>query len=64
MSNLLRIKGNLTPVGVGLAEVWRGGGLDRQLGHGHLTRHGVSSTQTVFSVRAHLQGKKEHIVNV
>lgn len=54
----------LTTVRVRLAEVRRGGWLNRQLRHRHLTPHRMSSTQTahaaaVFSVRAHLENREE-----
>lgn len=54
----------LTTVRVRLAEVRRGGWLNRQLRYRHLTPHRMSSTQTahtaaVFSVRAHLENREE-----
>lgn len=49
---------SLTAVGVGLAEVWRGGGLNGQLGRGNLPPHGVSSAQPVLSVGAHLEATR------
>lgn len=53
----------LTAVRVGLVEVRRGGWLNGQLRHRHLTRHRVSCTQTahaaaIFSVRAHLENRE------
>lgn len=56
--------GVLTAVGVGLAEVRRGGRLNWQLRHRHLTRHRVSCAQTayaaaIFSVRAHLWNREQ-----
>lgn len=58
----------LTAVRVGLVEVWRGGWLNGELGHWHLTCHWVSRTQathataSVFSMRAHLENREERVV--